>query len=54
MAEISLESYSTKPTFDITYNDTELNMNVSSMGKIPVKLMLVSLALDFDGLTSKK
>ena len=54
MVEISVEKYSAKPTFDITYKDNDQNVDISTTGKIPVKLMLISLALDLNGFNSKK
>lgn len=51
IAEISLEYYSAKPTYDVIYKDIDtnpvMNVNVSTTGKIPVKLFLISLGLNF-------
>lgn len=49
LAAISVEKYSAKPTFDITYkdNDPTVHLNEGITGKIPVKLLLISLALNF-------
>ena len=51
IAEISFEYYSAKPTYDVIYKDIDtnpaMNVNVSSTGKIPVKLLLISLGLSF-------
>lgn len=51
IAEISFELYTAKPTYDLTYKDLDisppLNVNLSTTGKIPVKLFLISLGLSF-------
>jgi hypothetical protein len=51
MAVISIEGYFARPTYDVTYTDIDasplMNVNVTSTGKIPVKMLLVSLALSF-------
>lgn len=51
LAAISFELYSAKPTYDVTYKDVDIspvmNTNISSTGKIPVKLLLISLGLNF-------
>jgi len=49
MVSLSFEYYSAKPTYSTQYKDIRidppLNVNMSSTGKIPVKLLMVSLAL---------
>ncbi|HAM11167.1 MAG: hypothetical protein A2X04_15555 [Bacteroidetes bacterium GWF2_41_9] len=51
IAAISMEYYTAKPTYDVTYKDIDtsptMNVNVKSTGKIPVKLLVISLALNF-------
>jgi len=51
IAEISFEYYTAKPTYDVIYKDLDtsppLNVNLSTTGKIPVKLFLISLGLSF-------
>lgn len=50
MATLSFEKYSARPTYDVHYKDTDngsLPVDVSTTGKIPIKILLVSLALSF-------
>lgn len=51
IASISIEEYFAKPTYDITYKDIDispvLNVNQNTVGKIPVKMLVISLALSF-------
>jgi hypothetical protein len=51
IASLSFEFYSAKPTYDVTYKDVDssplMNVNVSTTGKIPVKLLMISLGLNF-------
>jgi hypothetical protein len=49
MAAFSIEYYFAKPTFDVTYKDIDsnpvMNVNESTTCKIPVKMLVISLAL---------
>ena len=51
MFSLSVEYYSAKPTFNIQYKDLDvnppMNINTSSTGKIPVKVLVISLGLNF-------
>jgi hypothetical protein len=51
IAVISFEGYFAKPTYDVIYTDIDtspqMNVNVTSTGKIPIKMFLLSLALSF-------
>ena len=51
IAEISFEFYSAHPTYDVIYKDIDtnpvLNVNESTTGKIPVKVLMISLGLNF-------
>jgi hypothetical protein len=51
MAVLSLEGYFAKPTYDVVYTDIDtspvMNVNVKTTSKIPIKMLLVSLALSF-------
>lgn len=51
MATLSIESYNAKPTFAIHYQDVDssplMNVDVKTSGKIPVKMLLISLAVNF-------
>jgi hypothetical protein len=51
IAVVSLEGYFAKPTYDVTYTDIDtnplMNVNVTTTGKIPIKMLLLSLALSF-------
>ncbi|MBN2533089.1 MAG: hypothetical protein JXB88_09360 [Spirochaetales bacterium] len=51
IASLSVERYSARPTYDVRYIDMDINplstVDISTKGKIPVKMMLVSIALDF-------
>jgi hypothetical protein len=51
IAYLSIERYSAKPTFDVQYKDLDVNplmvVNQTSQVKIPVKLMVLSLGVNF-------
>lgn len=48
MATLSIESYNAKPTFDINSQNDLLGIpNESLTSKIPVKMLIISLALNF-------
>jgi len=51
IAYLSLERYSARPTFDVQYKDMDVNpvmvVNQTSQVKIPVKLLLLSLGVNF-------
>ncbi len=46
MATISFEGYIARPTYDIHYQDLSKIVDKTSTGKIPVKMFLLSLALN--------
>ena len=46
MVSISLERYSANPTYDIQYINTLSGINTSEMCKIPVKMYMLSVALE--------
>jgi|SRR5674476_133475 len=50
MASISFEGYFTRPTYEVHYQDIDINplmaVDLSTTGKIPVKMFLISLALN--------
>jgi hypothetical protein len=46
MATLSFEGYNTKPTYDVHYQDDALLVNKSTTGKIPIKMLLISLAIN--------
>jgi hypothetical protein len=49
MMSISIEYYFSKPTFDVNYKDIDsnpvMNVNENTTSKIPVKMLVISLAL---------
>lgn len=45
MATISFEGYIARPTYDVHYQDFSRFVDITSSGKIPVKMFLLSLAL---------
>lgn len=51
MATLSIEGYNARPTFDVHYQDVDasplMNVDVTTTGKIPVKMLLISLAMSF-------
>ncbi len=47
MATLSIEAYNAKPTFDIRYQDLKLGVDKTETAKIPIKMLLISLALSF-------
>lgn len=45
---LSMEAYFVKPTYTVTYTDTSASLNnVTSSGKIPIKMFVASLGLCF-------
>ena len=46
MATISFEGYIARPTYDVQYQDISKGIDIKSTGKIPVKMFLLSLALN--------
>lgn len=50
-ATLSIESYNAKPTFAVHYQDVDasplMNFEVTKSSKIPVKMLIISLALSF-------
>lgn len=51
LASLSFETYSSKPTYDIHYQDIDssplMNVDITSTSKIPVKMLIISLGLNF-------
>lgn len=47
MFSLSLEKYFVKPTYDITFNPTGPETGTTVMSKIPVRMTMISLALNF-------